>query len=241
MNIASRDSEGISALLAQIPLFSALSAEELAEIAGEARLVRAQKGELVCQRGDRPQGCFCVIVGQVKLALLSAAGFEKVVDIASPGMTFAEALMFVDQPCPVYAQALTNTTLLFVPEGPIMAALDRSSAFARRMLAGVCRRLHQMLLDLESQCLQPAAQRVIGYLLREVEAQHSSLRRTVRVKLPVSKAIIASHLNVTPETLSRTLGFLTERGLISVKGPHILVHDVESLRACGRERKTTFS
>jgi CRP-like cAMP-binding protein len=230
MNIASRGSEEISGLLEQVPLFSALSAEELAEIAGEARLIRAQKGEVVCQRGDRPQGCFCVVAGQVKLALLSAAGFEKVVDIVSPGMTFAEALMFVDQPCPVYAQALTDTTLLFVPDEPIMAALDRSSAFARRML-----------LDLESQCLQPAAQRVIGYLLREVEAQHSSLRRTVRVKLPVSKAIIASHLNVTPETLSRTLGYLAGRGLISVKGPHILVHDVESLRACGRERKTTFS
>ena len=50
------------------------------------------------------------------------------------------------------------------------------------------------------------------------------------IDLPASKLIIASRLNVTPETLSRVQHDLIEAGLISVHGRHIVIHDVRRLR-----------
>jgi CRP-like cAMP-binding protein len=225
---------GIQDLLSAIPLFSTLSGQEIALISAEARVVTAAKGAVICHKGDRPQGCWCVLSGQVKLALLSPSGFEKVVDLIPPGMSFGESLMFVDQPSPVYAQALVDSTLIFVPESTVRETLPRSPTFSRSLLASISRRLHQVIQDLESQCLQPAAQRVIGYLLREVEAQREdAVTPSIRIHLPVSKAIVAAHLNVTPETLSRTLNFLSHEGLISVKGRFIHIRDLEALRSCG--------
>ncbi len=230
-----RTTNGIQGMLRQIPLFSALCEQDLDPIARAARILSVKRGAVVCQKGDRLPGCYCVLSGQVKLALLSPSGFEKVVDLIHPGMSFGEALMFVREPCPVYAQALMDSTLVFVPEDPIFGALSRSPDFSRNMLAGISRRLHQIILDLESQCLQPAAQRIIGYLLREVEAQRENgTGRSARIRLPVSKVIVASHLNVTPETLSRTLNFLSQQNLISVKGRLIHIRDLEALRSCGR-------
>jgi CRP/FNR family transcriptional regulator, dissimilatory nitrate respiration regulator len=221
-------------LLRRVPLFSALSVEDIAPIAREARVLTVKRGTVVCHKGDRPQGFWCLLSGQVKLALLSPSGFEKVVDLIHPAMTFGEALVFVDQPCPVYAQALLDSTLVFVPQGPVLDALQRSPEFSRSMLAGISRRLHQIIQDLESQCLQPAAQRVIGYLLREVEAQRETVvTRSARIHLPVSKVIVAARLNVTPETLSRTLNFLSQQQLISVKGRFIHIRDLDALRSCG--------
>jgi CRP-like cAMP-binding protein len=221
-------------LLRRVPLFSALSVEEIAPIAREARALTVKRGTVICQKGDLPQGFWCVLSGQVKLAFLSPSGFEKVVDLVQPFMTFGEALMFVDQPCPVYAQALLDSALMFVPQGPVLDALNRSPAFGRSMLAGISRRLHQIIRDLESQCLQPAAQRIIGYLLREAEAQRDTVvPRAARIRLPVSKVIVAAHLNVTPETLSRTLNFLSQQQLISVKGRFIHIRDLDALRSCG--------
>ena len=49
--------------------------------------------------------------------------------------------------------------------------------------------------------------------------------------LPVSKAIVASRLNLTPEHFSRILHDLQTLGLISVDGRDVHIVDVVRLRA----------
>ena len=51
----------------------------------------------------------------------------------------------------------------------------------------------------------------------------------VEFELPASKHVIASRLNLTPETLSRILHGLSESGLIAVKGKRIAVLDMARL------------
>jgi hypothetical protein len=46
-------------------------------------------------------------------------------------------------------------------------------------------------------------QRLIGYLLRDVEVAPASGENTITVSLPASKATIASRLSLTPEYFSR--------------------------------------
>jgi len=51
------------------------------------------------------------------------------------------------------------------------------------------------------------------------------------VTLPVSKAVLASRLNLTPEHFSRILHDLSEAGLIAVEGRQVHIADIEKLRA----------
>lgn len=62
---------------------------------------------------------------------------------------------------------------------------------------------------------------------RRVSGNTESSR--VAFELPASKHVIASRLNLTPETLSRILHGLSESGLITVNGKQITVLDVASL------------
>jgi len=68
---------------------------------------------------------------------------------------------------------------------------------------------------------------LIGFLIQQVG---TATGRPVEFDLPASKNVIASRLNLTPETLSRILHNLVEAGLITVKGRQVTVHDVEQLR-----------
>ena len=113
----SNDKIDIPGLLSRMPLFSALSPEDLAHMAAASREKRLQKGERLFQRGEHPKGFFLVVWGQIKLAFTSAQGNEKVVEILGPLQSFGEAVMFLDQPYPVLGEALSDTLLLHIGAG----------------------------------------------------------------------------------------------------------------------------
>ena len=220
----------IEAFLASVPLFKELAPPELARIAAGTTLLEAPRGEVVFHRGDPCVGFHVVVYGQVKLAFVSAEGNEKVVEIVAPGHSFGEALMFMEKPYIVMAQALADSLLLHVSREVVFAELERDPGFARKMLAGLSRRLHGLIADVEAYSLQSGTERVIGYLLRQDAPPGSAESDCYVVTLPTSKAVVASRLNVTPEHLSRILHELVESGLIKVEGREVTIFDAAKLR-----------
>ena len=159
----------VHAFLANLPLFKEASAEEIERIAQGTRSVHASRGETLFHKGDTPEGFYLVVYGQVKLAFISPQGADKVVEIIGPGMSFGEAVMFLEKPYVVYAQTLADSLLLHVSKTVVFDELERDPNFARKMLGGLSRRLHGMINDVEAYCMHSGAQRVIGYLLRDAE------------------------------------------------------------------------
>ena len=219
----------IQLILAQLPLFRELSPEQIGKIADGTREKRLAKGEMLFHKGDAPRGFYLIVLGQVKLAFPSSQGNEKVVEILGPRQSFGEAVMFMDHPYPVLAEALADTLLLHVARNAVFDLLERDPSFARRMLAGLSLRLHSLLQDVESYSQRSSTQRVIGYLLQHGEGKEDS-DGELTLALPTSKQVIASRLNLTPETLSRIFHDLVEAGLITVHGKKITVHELRRLR-----------
>ena len=217
----------IEALLTHIPLFEGLAPEEITRIARSTREIHATKGDILFHKGDPCSGFHLLVYGQVKLAFTSQQGSEKVVEILQQGQSFGEAIMFMDKPYIVFAQALTDSLLLHVSKQAVFDELARDHALCRKMLAGMAMRLHQLMNDVESYSLHSGKQRIIGYLLRE-NAETDA--RALTVTLPTSKGTIASRLNLTQEHFSRILHELSEAGLIVVEGRKITIPDVEKLR-----------
>jgi CRP-like cAMP-binding protein len=206
----------ISAFLGSLALFREAETHEIERIALGTRVLHAQRGETLFHKGDPSHGFYLVVYGQVKLAFTSPQGAEKVVELIGPGMSFGEAVMFLDMPYLVYAQTLADSMLLHVSKTAVLDELQRNPGFARKMLGGLSRRLHGIISDVEAYCMQSGAQRVIGYLLRDAHeaagAGYSEGERRVAVTLPTNKGVIASRLNLTPQHFSRILHELTEAG-----------------------------
>ncbi|MCK6411796.1 MAG: Crp/Fnr family transcriptional regulator [Azonexus sp.] len=219
----------IEALLANIPLFNGLAPDEIARIARGTREVNAGKGEILFHKGDPCNGFHLIVYGQIKLAFTSSQGTEKVVEILSQGHSFGEAVMFMDKPYIVFAQALTDSLLLHISKNAVFDELARDHNLCRKMLAGMAMRLHQLMNDVESYSLHSGKQRIIGYLLRELP-EHDGHGRNVVITLPTNKGIIASRLNLTQEHFSRILHELSEDGLIVVEGRRIHVPCVANLK-----------
>ena len=219
----------VSAFLANLPLFKEIDSEEIERVAQGTRAVHVERGQVLFHKGDPAEGFYLVVYGQVKLAFTSPQGGDKVVEIIGPGMSFGEAVMFLEKPYPVYAQALADWMLLHVSRNAVFHEVERNPQFARKMLGGLSRRLHGLVSDVEAYSLRSGAQRVIGYLLRDDTLAEGG-PRAVSITLPTNKGVIASRLNLTPQHFSRILHELTEAGLIRVDGRSVHVPDVNRLR-----------
>jgi CRP-like cAMP-binding protein len=212
-------------------MFRELSDEQRMPLAVNARPVRLGRGEVLFRRGDPATGMHVVVYGRMKLAFVSESGAEKVVDIIGQGQSFGEAVMFLELPHVVTAQALADSLLLFLPKAIVFEQIESVPQFARRMLGGLSRRLHQLVADVEAYSTRSGTERLIGFLLRDCAVDSASEAGGVlEVELPVAKGVLASRLNLTQEHFSRILHDLSAVGLIEVQGRRIRVLDVERLR-----------
>jgi CRP/FNR family transcriptional regulator, dissimilatory nitrate respiration regulator len=221
--------------LAGSPLFSGLSTDELSRITRSSDLKSYARGVMIFSVGQACEAFHIVVSGQVKLFVVSPAGHEKVIEIISPGQSFAEALVFLDKPYIVSAQALADTVLVNVSKRGVVSEIEQDPHFALHMLAGVSRRLHGLIQDVEAYSLRNGTQRLIGYLLRDVELDPASGKKTVTISLPASKATIASRLSLTPEYFSRVLHELEAQQLIAIDRRDIRILDVQKLLGYGAQ------
>lgn len=243
--------------LSALPLFQEMAPAELQRLAEGCRLRRFSRGDSVFRVGMPCEEFHVTVVGQIKLFALSPAGQEKVIELAGPGVSFAEALMFTDKPYIINAQALTDTLLLSVGKHAVVREVESEPRFALRMLAGISRRLHGLVHDVQAYALSSGMDRVISYLLNDLPeeatpapagtAPQGSARMgrpappaaTLPtapprcVSLPVSKATLASRLSLTPEYFSRVLHDLEAKGLIQIDN-----RDIHILDATGLARHT---
>ena len=217
----------IANIIARLPLFVEVPPAQLQHVAAESREKRLAKGEMLFHKGDPARGFFVIIWGQIKLAFPSSTGNEKVVQVLGPRQSFGEAVMFMDRPYPVLAEAVSDAMVLHIPRKPVIELLERDTTFALAMLAGLSTRLHSLVHDVESYSLRSSTQRLIGYLLQQCPAEGKGI---AEIELPTSKQLIASLLNLTPETLSRIFRDLGDSGLIEVHGRQIRIPDIGRLR-----------
>lgn len=230
--------------LAALPLFQEMGAAELQRLAAGCRLRQLARGQEVFRVGTPCEEFHVALTGQVKLFAISPGGQEKVIEIVSAGHSFAEALMFADQPYIINAQALSDVLLLTVAKATVLAEVERDPRFALRMLAGMSRRLHGLVHDVQAYALKSGVERVAGYLLQLQQDGPATVPGALvpapagvapSVLLPVSKATLASRLSLTPEYFSRVLHELEAKGLITVDRREIHIHDPAALaREIGR-------
>ncbi|MFT3818079.1 MAG: Crp/Fnr family transcriptional regulator [Rubrivivax sp.] len=215
--------------LSMQPLFQEMNAAELSRLATGCTLRRLARGEMVFRVGEPCEAFHVAVTGQVKLFAISPAGAEKVIELVGPGQSFAEALMFTGRPYIVNAQALADSLVLSISKAAVLTEIEQDPRFALRMLAGISRRLHGLVHDVQSYALHSGLQRVIGYLLRDQTAEDCVSGEVITISLPVSKATIASRLSLTPEYFSRVLHELEDAGLVRIDKRDVHILDVQAL------------
>ena len=221
----------IEEILGKLPMFRQVPPAHLHRLARHAGLRRAAKDTLLYERGDAATGCYALVYGLVKLSLRAPDGAEKVLRLVGAGETFAESVLFHQQPQPVNALVLADSQLVFLPAQALYDLLEHDRAFARALLSGLSQRIHLLIADIESYSLSSGTQRIAAFLHGLADPAAPA---PARVRLPANKTVIASRLGITKETFSRLLHELTALGLVEVSRREIVLRDPQRLAELAR-------
>ena len=183
------------------------------------------EGETIFVQGDAARAVFIVLSGFVKLSRLTPSGTEAVVTIMGRNRSFAEAMVLRGEPYPVTAEAISDCTLLQIDGVRLRQFLLENQEFAIRMLASTFVHLQGLVDQIERLKAHTGVQRVAQFLADLTDLETGPCE----VSLPYNKRLIAGHLGMQPESLSRAFARLREHG-VRVDANKAEIDDIAALR-----------
>lgn len=197
-------------------LFAAVPPEMLGPVLQAVVQKNFAARQVIFSQDDPCNGFYLLLQGAVKLFKISPDGREHILHIIEPGETFAEAAMFSGGTFPANAESIRPCSLLLFRKEPFISVVESDPKLAVKLLGGMSMWLRRLVDQVEALALKDAGARLAKHLL---EARKEN---TVRLKAP--KAAVASHLAMSPETLSRLFLRMETRGILQVEGAtiHIL-------------------
>jgi CRP/FNR family transcriptional regulator len=202
-------SQTVVDILHNCRLFSDIEARGFQQLAAIARIRRFRKGQTIFREGDECPGAYVVGSGLVRVFKTGAGGKEHVLHMVGPGNTFAEVAAIGGFHCPANADAVAATTAALLPTDPFRQALQENHQLCLGMITGLALSVRRLVQLMEDIVLRDAVGRLARFLLESTPAPDGT------VELPWLKRYVASHLNLTSETVSRVFRRLVEAGLIT--------------------------
>lgn len=208
-------------------LFAGMDGAAYQEVIDHANVIRLAAGQTLFRQDDPLSAIYWVVEGMIRLYRVSPQGEEKVIDLVGPGRSFAEAALFMGGHYPVCAVAQSASRLVAIDATHFRDWLAQDTQRCFRLMAAMSARMHKLLTDIDRLTLMKGTDRLLQYLLDHADPDEAG-RLVVELEAP--KQVIASHLGIKPETMSRLLHKLAEQGCITVQGNRIYLDDPARLQ-----------
>ncbi|MBI3445815.1 MAG: helix-turn-helix domain-containing protein [Magnetospirillum sp.] len=220
------------ALVAQTPLLAGLSAADLALLMEGAHSSSYPETELLFSQGDKADRFFVVLEGRVNVFALTETGDQSIIEVFDPIISFAEAAMFSTGIFPLNAEVMAGSRLVHIPASQFMKRLTDNRSLGLILLAGLSQWQFRLIHEISELKSKSPGQRLATFLL--ALAAKAGDAEGGRVRLPLTKAVLASRIGIAPESLSRALNRLKAFG-VETHGREVEITDMDALRRMVRE------
>lgn len=216
-------------LLQRIPLFAALTPEQIASFADRFRVDVFAPDTFIFLEGDPADRLWVVQSGQVKIIKYSADGLENILEVILPGEMFGGAgILFPVHPATAVAMAET-TTLSLEREGYLQLARQFPD-IALRIIAILGERL-RAAMKMRALSTDRVDVRVAHILLKLCDKVGEKTIEGVKINLPLSRQDLADMTGTTIETAIRIMSKFRKEGLVFTEpGGYIVVTDCDRMR-----------
>jgi CRP/FNR family transcriptional regulator len=213
----------LTRLLRRLAYFEKLDEPLLADLAGHAIPRRLAPGAVIFTEGDASAGLWLLEAGHVKVYTLTPDGREHVLRLFGPGETFNDVAALDCGPNAANAAAISPALAWVIAAEQLHGFLAANQALALGVIKTLARRIRELVAQVEDLALRSVMARLARFIL--AQAENPALAGPA-----ITRALIATHLATTPETISRALRALEQAGAIRFDRHRILIIDEALLR-----------
>jgi len=201
-----------------IELFKALSDKDLAQLQTISKEQVYEKNRLLFMEGEQPTQLHLLLEGIVKVYKVDAKGNEVVLHHFQAQSLIAESAHIQAVAFPATAVCETTCTVLAIDFKAFAKEFLSKTEISMKIISSLSGKIQSLQEVINSQLTMRAKARVSKFLYEN---------ETLLAQMSHRK--IATILNITPETLSRTLSRFKDANILSVKQRKIILHDKEKL------------
>jgi CRP/FNR family cyclic AMP-dependent transcriptional regulator len=218
-------------ILAKVPLFSGLPAEERARLARLLRPRRYARGEVIFLEGDEGTALCLIAEGRVRIQLTGADGREVVITVYGPGDFFGELALLDGEPRSADAIAQDASRAFWLQREDFAAFLEIHPRAAMTMLASLSRRLRHTTRVVQDATFRDVPARLARVLLDLALKNGQPVEQGIRIESKVTQGELAAMVGASRETVNRALRGFEQRGWIGWDAARIVIYQPDQLRA----------
>lgn len=209
--------------------FSSLPAALQGELLAIARIVSLRTGERLFARGAAADGLYTVLDGSIRITMVSDSGKEAILNIFVAPHWFGEIALFDGERRTHDAWANGNTTLVHVPQVPLLALLEREPRYWQDLGRLLTHKIRHLLTMVDDNALQPAPVRLARRLLAIADG-YGELRTEAVPSIRIAQEQLGQMVSITRQTVNQILRQFEAEGMIRLGRSDIRILDREALR-----------
>ena len=206
-----------------VPLFFDLSPDELAQVEEIVQHKKVKKGETVIQPSAEPL-LTIVAKGSLKIYQISSTGKEQLLRVIEPGGYEGEKSIFGLVNKNLFGEALSDSTICFVRKSDFTELLLAKPQLSLRLLEMNAVKQNETEQQAKFLMMESVEMRLANYLLDLAKITDGSY-----VQIPMTLKDLSAFIGTTPDTTSRKLRLLEEKGLVEHYGKSFKILDYERL------------
>ncbi|MCX7625126.1 MAG: Crp/Fnr family transcriptional regulator [Candidatus Sumerlaeaceae bacterium] len=216
--------------LREVFLFRNWALEDLARLASKGRFTLYKCGDIVFESGTDCDRLLVLMEGQIQLFREQPNGHKVTLHTVRAQALVACAALFLDQCYPASGMVASEMAEIFeYPGDDFLHLLERRPDLARKMISALAMRLSELADRIEAEHALLAPARLARWLSEQPSVAGVNNSRYVALNIP--KRTLAEHLGIQPETLSRAIRALCEKGVITQQPGGFVILDSEHLLA----------
>lgn len=227
--MSSLQQETVVSLIAAHEWFSSIANEDLDRLAATADTVEWEPGTVVFEEGDVGEHCYLLHSGSVKVLHLFPDGRRATLARLGPGHIVGELALFNSGRRSATVEAVESTLAVRLGGTEVMAVLRRDADAALSVVTGLAARLRESNERVLEHALSTVTGRVVATLLGQVEARQAQGAGERDVEVLGSAVDVARLAGAPRESATRTLHWLENEGVITLKRGKTIVHDPAAL------------
>jgi CRP/FNR family transcriptional regulator len=218
-------------VLRRVPLFAALTEEELSALAAGVRIRTYEANQLLFSEGEPCEGLYVVVSGRIRIFKLSPSGREQVLSVNGPESSLAELPIFDGGGYPASAVAMESSEVLFISRKQFRSFCLEHPEVLLKVLEVVGARLRRLVGIIEELSFTTVRQRLAAYLVKKAKTDGVETRRGLSFAMEGNHQQIAAEIGTVRELVSRNLMRFQGEGLLETKGREVTILDFDRLIA----------